>query len=90
MQALWTMARENLDVTVVIFANRAYRILVGELANVGGGVPRANASAMLALGRSYLDWRWRRVMAWRRDGRRRWKNWRRSSGGGWDDGAVFD
>ena len=26
-QALWTMARENLDITIVIFANRAYRIL---------------------------------------------------------------
>ncbi|MCL4747395.1 MAG: hypothetical protein KJZ83_18560, partial [Burkholderiaceae bacterium] len=36
-QALWTMARESLDVTVVIFANRSYRILRGELAGVGAG-----------------------------------------------------
>jgi hypothetical protein len=28
LQALWTMARENLDVTVVIFANRSYQITV--------------------------------------------------------------
>jgi acetolactate synthase-1/2/3 large subunit len=56
LQALWTMARENLDVTVVIFANRAYKILVGELANVGGGVPGANARSMLTLDRPDLDW----------------------------------
>ena len=55
-QALWTMARENLDVTVVIFANRAYKILVTELANVGGGAPGANARAMLTLDRPDLDW----------------------------------
>jgi len=55
-QALWTMAREELDVTVVIFANRAYRILVGELASVGGGAPGRNATAMLTLDRPDLDW----------------------------------
>ena len=32
LQALWTMARENLDVLVVIFANRRYRILDIEMA----------------------------------------------------------
>jgi acetolactate synthase I/II/III large subunit len=55
-QALWTMARENLDVTVVIFANRAYKILVNELANVGGGTPGPNATSMLTLGNPALDW----------------------------------
>ena len=35
VQALWTMAREGLDVTVLVFANRAYQILRGELTNVG-------------------------------------------------------
>ena len=35
MQALWTQARENLDVTTVIMANRSYAILHGELHNVG-------------------------------------------------------
>ncbi|MDH3288991.1 MAG: acetolactate synthase large subunit [Betaproteobacteria bacterium] len=55
-QALWTMARENLDVTIVIFANRAYNILVSELANVGGGKPGRNATSMLTLGPPYLDW----------------------------------
>ncbi len=55
-QALWTMARENLDVTVVIFANRAYKILVNELANVGAGAPGPNATSMLTLGNPNLDW----------------------------------
>jgi len=55
-QALWTMARENLDVTVVIFSNRAYRILIGELTNVGAAVPGHNATAMLTLDRPDLDW----------------------------------
>ena len=55
-QALWTMARENLDVTIVIFANRAYKILVGELSNVGGGTPGRNATDMLTLDRPNIDW----------------------------------
>ena len=35
IQSLWTMAREQLDVTVVIFNNRAYGILDTELARIG-------------------------------------------------------
>lgn len=35
IQALWTMAREQLDVTVVVFANAAYSILNVELERVG-------------------------------------------------------
>ncbi|MCP4308106.1 MAG: acetolactate synthase large subunit, partial [bacterium] len=35
VQALWTQARENLDVTTIIFSNRRYAILIDELANVG-------------------------------------------------------
>ncbi|MGY6631190.1 MAG: acetolactate synthase large subunit [Wenzhouxiangella sp.] len=34
-QALWTMARENLDVTVVVLSNAAYSILNVELERVG-------------------------------------------------------
>src|SRR5262249_20344830 len=33
VQALWTQAREGLDVTTVLFSNRAYQILKGELSN---------------------------------------------------------
>ena len=39
LQALWTQAREGLDVTTVLFSNRTYAILKGELANVGAGNP---------------------------------------------------
>jgi acetolactate synthase-1/2/3 large subunit len=56
LQALWTMARENLDVTVVILANRSYQILRGELKNVGAGTPGKNAADMLTLDRPDLDW----------------------------------
>jgi acetolactate synthase-1/2/3 large subunit len=56
VQALWTMAREKLDITVVIFANRIYRILLIELARTGAGNPGPTAQAMLSLGDPALDW----------------------------------
>jgi len=56
LQALWTQAREGLDVTTVICANRAYAILQHELANVGAGEPGPRARDMLELGRPELDW----------------------------------
>ena len=56
LQALWTMAREGLDVTIVIFANRAYQILRGELTNVGVTNPGPRAIDMLSLDRPTLDW----------------------------------
>ena len=50
IQSLWTMARQQLDVTVVIFNNRAYAILNTEFARIG--VPEAGprAKAQLELG----------------------------------------
>lgn len=56
LQALWTQARDNLDVTTVVFANRTYEILKGELANVGASNPGRKAIDMLELGRPDLDW----------------------------------
>lgn len=56
VQSLWTMARENLDITVVVFANRSYQILRGELTNVGVGNPGPRAIDMLSLDRPALDW----------------------------------
>lgn len=56
VQSLWTMARENLDITVLIFANRSYRILMGELNNVGVQNPGPRAMDMLNLNNPDLDW----------------------------------
>jgi acetolactate synthase-1/2/3 large subunit len=55
VQALWTQAREKLDVTTVIFSNRKYQILIGELANVGAN-PGRTAMDMLDLGNPDLNW----------------------------------
>ncbi|MBU6473522.1 MAG: acetolactate synthase large subunit, partial [Alphaproteobacteria bacterium] len=55
LQALWTMAREKLDVTTVIFANRSYAILNIELARVGAGNPGPRALSMLDLHNPQLD-----------------------------------
>ena len=55
LQALWTQAREDLDVTTVLLSNRQYQILLGELANVGAN-PGRTALAMLDLGRPDIDW----------------------------------
>jgi acetolactate synthase-1/2/3 large subunit len=55
-QALWTMAREQLDIVTLVFANRSYEILKGELRNVGAGEPGAKARDMLEIGRPDLDW----------------------------------
>ena len=56
VQSLWTMARERLDITVLIFANGTYNILRGELTNVGVRNPGPRAVDMLSLGRPDLDW----------------------------------
>ncbi|MCB0984225.1 MAG: acetolactate synthase large subunit [Ilumatobacteraceae bacterium] len=55
VQSLWTQAREQLDVTTVIFANRSYAILNIELARVGA-VGGEKALSMLDLGNPNLDW----------------------------------
>ena len=50
MQSLWTMAREQLDVTTVTFANRSYRILHGELDALGAGkAGRRDNSSLLGV-----------------------------------------
>lgn len=55
IQALWTMAREQLDVTTVIFNNRSYAILNIELMRVGAENPGRKALDMLDLSRPNLD-----------------------------------
>ena len=55
IQSLWTMAREQLDVTVVIFNNRSYRILNAELARLDRENPGPGAKALLDLGDPDID-----------------------------------
>jgi acetolactate synthase-1/2/3 large subunit len=55
IQALWTQARENLNVTTVLFNNRSYAILRSELANVGAQNVGRKALDMLDLSRPDLD-----------------------------------
>ena len=56
VQALWTQAREKLNVVTVIFSNRRYNILHGELRDVGAGVPGVNARRMLDIDNPSLNW----------------------------------
>jgi acetolactate synthase-1/2/3 large subunit len=55
LQALWTQAREQLDVTTVIFNNRSYAVLNFELHRVGAEVSGPKAEALLDLGNPDLD-----------------------------------
>jgi acetolactate synthase-1/2/3 large subunit len=56
LQGLWSMAREGLAVTVVIFANRAYAILKHEYARIAPGEPGPRVGDMFALDRPEIDW----------------------------------
>jgi acetolactate synthase-1/2/3 large subunit len=56
LQALWTMAREGLNVTTVVFANRDYAVLKREFSYLGVGSPGARALDMFEIGRPDLDW----------------------------------
>jgi acetolactate synthase-1/2/3 large subunit len=55
LQALWTQAREKCDVVNVIFSNRTYKILQGELKSVGAN-PGPASNELFDLGRPDLDW----------------------------------
>ena len=55
-QALWTMAREGLKVTTVVFANRSYVVLKREFSYLGVGDPGPRATDVFDIGRPDLDW----------------------------------
>jgi acetolactate synthase I/II/III large subunit len=55
ISALWTMAREHLDITVVILDNSAYAILQLELMRVGAGVGGPKAQSLLDLSNPAID-----------------------------------
>jgi acetolactate synthase-1/2/3 large subunit len=56
LQALWTQARENLDVTTVVFANHSYAILNIEVWRVGVEHAGPKALSTLDLHNPTLDW----------------------------------
>ncbi|MEX1256952.1 MAG: acetolactate synthase large subunit [Gemmatimonadota bacterium] len=56
VQALWTQAREGLDVTTIVLANRKYAILEGEYRRTGAGEPSPKGRALFELTRPELDW----------------------------------
>jgi acetolactate synthase-1/2/3 large subunit len=55
ISALWTMARERLDITVVILNNRAYAILQLELMRVGASGAGPKAQSLLDLSNPDMD-----------------------------------
>ena len=56
VQALWTMVREQLDITVMLLNNRSYAILNIELNRVGVDVPGPTALSLLDLSNPDLEW----------------------------------
>jgi acetolactate synthase I/II/III large subunit len=55
ISALWTHAREGLDITTIVFSNRSYAILGMELGRVGAKASGGAARDLLDLSRPDLD-----------------------------------
>ncbi len=56
VQSLWTQARENLNVTTVVYANNTYEIIKVELARAGIETPGPRAGALADFRNDPLDW----------------------------------
>lgn len=56
IQCLWTQARENLDVTTVIFANNSYNILNVEYARLGVKDVGSIAASLFDIGNPSISW----------------------------------
>jgi len=56
LQALWTIARESLNVTVIICANHRYGILQTELRRAGADLDRRALARMTQLDSPRVDW----------------------------------
>jgi acetolactate synthase-1/2/3 large subunit len=54
-QALWTQAREGLDVVTILYNNRSYAILNMELNRVGAEPPGPKARSLLDLSEPDID-----------------------------------
>lgn len=55
VQSLWTMARESLDIVVIVAANRSYEVLKYELSRMGDVNAGADTMAMLSIGDPAID-----------------------------------
>jgi acetolactate synthase I/II/III large subunit len=55
LPALWSFARENANITTIIFANRRYRILDVEIERTRSATPGPRARRMLDLSDPHLD-----------------------------------
>jgi acetolactate synthase-1/2/3 large subunit len=55
VQALWTQARENLDVTTIILSNRKYAVLLHELTQTGA-TAGPTTHEIFEIARPNLDW----------------------------------
>jgi acetolactate synthase-1/2/3 large subunit len=56
VQALWTQAREGLNVTTLICSNQSYNILKIELARAGASSIGKNTSSLIDLDRPEINW----------------------------------
>jgi acetolactate synthase-1/2/3 large subunit len=56
VQALWSQAREGLDVVNLVFVNDVYQILQVELGRAGVTEPGPQSLALTQLGRPSVDW----------------------------------
>ncbi len=56
LQALWTQARERLDVVTIVLANRSYGVLRAEVQRVGARIDDALAAGLLDIDNPALDW----------------------------------
>lgn len=56
LQSLWTMARESLDISIVLLANKNYRILQIELMRAGINEPGPSSYGLTDLERPHIDW----------------------------------
>lgn len=56
IQSLWTQARENLNVTTVIYANKSYNILNVEYSRLGVTDVGEVAASLFDIGNPELDW----------------------------------
>jgi acetolactate synthase-1/2/3 large subunit len=56
LQALWTQAREGLNVTTLLCSNRSYRVLGVELARAGIKQPGPQTRSLIDLSNPAIDW----------------------------------